>query len=211
MFGASELTQNVVKSAIAGSQADLHRVAEAMLPQVRLMVSARLCAAPGQAHTVEDITQAVMMALTTGIERIQTPSIGGLKAYTSRIVANKVADYLRDHRGDGRDRPLASIDSTIDAFSQAGPLWQFLSQSGTTPLSAIDRNEQATRMMDALHELRDDQREIIILAFFDQLSTSEIAERRNIERPAASMQLIRAIKALRRKITGSSQVRTPHA
>lgn len=81
-----------------------------------------------------------------------------------------------------------------------------LSASGTSPLSAADRFDCLQNVLGELGQLNERHREIITLAFFDQLATGEIADRLGISRPAASMLLIRAIKALRRRVTGSSQL-----
>jgi RNA polymerase sigma factor (sigma-70 family) len=99
-----------------------------------------------------------------------------------------------------------SLDSTVGVFSNAGPLWQFLSVSGTSPHSAVERAELAAQLIAELGRLKPQHREVITLAFFDQLPVSEIAAQMGVSRPAASMLLIRAVQTLRRHMTGSSRV-----
>ena len=94
MFGAATLTDEVVRAAAGGSQLDLARVSEAMLPQTRLMVWARLAPTANQLPAVDDITQDVMLALTEGISRLDHRTVGGLKAFVSGIVAHKVAEAV---------------------------------------------------------------------------------------------------------------------
>ena len=205
MFGTAELTDETVRAASEGAQSDLGRVLEAMFHQVRLMVVARLSPAPACLGTVEEVTQQVMVALATGISRLENRTAVGLKAYASGIVIHKVSDALGG-RIDGKAGPgVVSLDSTVTSLSQAGPLWQFLSVSGTTAPSAAERSEQAARLIHELGRLKPEHREVITLAFFDQVPMSEIAGRMSISRPAASMLLIRAVQVLRCAMTGVTQ------
>lgn len=66
MFGAAELTDNLVATAVDGEQADTTRILEMVSPQVELMVTARLSPTPGQLHDVQEITQLAMVALSQG-------------------------------------------------------------------------------------------------------------------------------------------------
>lgn len=206
-FGAATLTDEVVQAASGGSTVECERVAQALAPQVRLMVMARLSPTPAQFHAVEDVTQAALTSLTAGLERLNHQTVPGLRAFVSTIVARRVADHLRARRpvavAGGRIR---SLDSSVGDYSDAGMLWQFLSASGTSPPSAAERADELRLVMEELGHLKPEHREVVTFAFFDQLPTSEIATRLDISRPAASMLLIRAVKTLRRNITGSSQV-----
>ncbi len=210
MIGAAQLTDDIVADAINGSASAAATIATTLEPQVRLMVTARLSSTPDRFNAIDDIVQLVMMGLGGNITRITIPTVGGLKAYVSRIVSNKVADHIRRPPAETARTGVRSLDSAIDAFSNAGPIAQFLSDGGTSPLSAIARRDEFNRIMHELGQLRKPERELITLAFFDQLSTAQIAEIHGITRPAASMRLIRAIETLRRNVTGSSQIHHPH-
>jgi RNA polymerase sigma factor (sigma-70 family) len=211
MFGAGALTDETVCAAAAGSRPDVARVAEMLQPQVRLMVVARLCPTPAQLDAVDEITQDVMLALTTSISRLETRTVDGLRAYLSGIVMHKVAGALQGQRrgGAGGRRPR-SLDSTIASLSQAGPLWQFLSASGTSICSAIARAEMTERLIVSLGKLTAQHREIITLAFFDQLSVGEIARQQGSSRAAISMLLIRAVQTLRQAMTTPRDTGTEH-
>jgi len=207
MFGVRELSDGIVVAAASGSQADLNHVLRVMERQINVMIMARLSSNPSQFHAVEEISQTALVGLTTGLCRLETKTVVGLKAFVSGIVARKVADHLRERPGGERGGPpLASLDSTIGDLSHAGPLWQFLSLTGTSPSGVAERAERLRAVMIELGKLKPQYREVITLAFFDQLATAQIAVRMEISRPAASMLLIRAVKALRRNVGGSSLV-----
>lgn len=144
--------------------------------------------------------------MISSLQRLERRTVGGLKAYFSGIVAHKVADFLRQQPAAKAGGKPVSLDSTVAGFSEPGPLWQFLSASGTSPSSAADRADQVLRLMTELGKLKPEHREVITLAFFDQLPTGEIASQLSLTRPAASMLLVRAVKSLRRNMTGSSEL-----
>ena len=211
MYETPEVTDALVGAAAARSRSELDKLSGALVPQVRLMVAARLCAAPAQFHAVEEITQQALIAVTSGLDRLQDRTVAGLKAFTSGVVTHKVADFLRGRGrpGDG-GRAQQSLDSTIAGLSGAEPLWTLLSASGTPPLRAAARAEQITLLFEQIGQLKPDYRAAITLAFFDQLSTKEVAERMETTRGAVSMLLMRAVKTLRRRIGGSSQAENSH-
>lgn len=177
------------------------------------MVNARLNPTPAQAHAAEDLVQDVLLQLGEGLNALRARTAGGVRAFASTIASRRVADLLR-----GRGQPVGavgqdgvrSLHSTVVAgMSAASPLWAMLSAGGASPGSLADQADLAQRVMNELVMLKSEHREAITLAFFDQLETRDIAERMNMSRPAASMLLIRALKALRRRLTGSSQVIDP--
>ena len=134
MFGASELTDELIASAVNGTPADTRRILELVSPQVELMVTARLSPTPGRLHDVQEIAQLAMVALSRGLPRLRTRTKRGLRAYMSGIVARKVADHLkRRGEGDLTGPRAASLDATVSRMSGTGPLWQLLSAGGRSP------------------------------------------------------------------------------
>ena len=206
MPALSELDDRIVAEAVGGSKEGLSQLSEALLPHVRGMITARLAPKLSQLHAVDEILQQVMMGLTSGIRRLEIQTLAGLKGFVSGIVRHQVSLFLAGRSGDLPGPRGASLDSTVAGCSQMGPLWQFISADGTSPLSAVARADQYARLIQELGRIKPEHREVITLAFFDQLPTGEVAKILGISRPAASMLLIRAVKSLRRSMTGSSEV-----
>lgn len=209
MFGVETITDEMVGSAAAGSKPDRERILEALSMQVRAMITARLAPTPAQLHAVDDLCQQALAAVSEGLGRLRIPTAVALRSFTSTIVARRVADFLE--RGAGaKGRGVRSLDSSVHDASASGALRDFLSAGGLSPLSAIARAEDVEHVLGALGGLEPKYREIITLAFFDQLPVLEISERLNLSRSAASMLLVRAVKTLRRNITGSSRIQNHH-
>jgi RNA polymerase sigma factor (sigma-70 family) len=209
MFGTVTLTDEVVRAASEGSREQFARVAEAMLPQVRLMVLARLHPTKAQRPAVDDITQEVMLALNEGITRLRERTVGGLKAFVSGIAANKVPKSFKRIRAGENGRRVQSLDSTVVTLSGAGPLWQLLSISCTSPSSAAGRGELVARFFSELGRLKLEYREVITLALIDELPTRAIADKMGMSRNAAAMLLKRACNTLQRNMSCPSEVEQP--
>ena len=207
MSTPGELNDQAVADAADGSTSARDCLAAVMNDRIRIMVYARLNPTSAQHGAVEEISQQCIEGVLRGLPELQNRTAAGLRAFASAIVARRVADYIRDPAGVGRGRPApASLDSVVAGYSTAGPLWQFLSASGTSPLSAAAREDQLRRTMTELAQLREEYRNVITLAFFDQLSTAQIAEKIGTTREAAAMTLLRAIRALRKRVIGLSEV-----
>jgi RNA polymerase sigma factor (sigma-70 family) len=191
-----EVSDSVIVAAAEGSDWARARLLEAIAPQVRWMVRARLGPTPNQALAVEELADEVLWGLASGLGRLEIRTAAGLNSFLSTIVRNKVADYIR--AGGARDGQVAirSLDSTVASFSQVGPMWQFLSASGASPRTALDQAESLDRLMEELGRLDAAVREAIILSFFDRLSTAEIAEQMGRTRNEVSELVVRGIRAL---------------
>jgi RNA polymerase sigma factor (sigma-70 family) len=200
--GTATLTDELVRQAAEGAPEELGRLIEAIQPQVRLMVLARLCPLAAQMHDVEEIVQEALMGLVRGLGRLRCPSVQGLRVFLSGLVSRRVAAFFRRRR---RHLPSAgqmcSLDTTVAGESCCAALWQLLSCSGTSPLSAADRAERVARVLGAFATLTAEQREAITLAFFDQLTPDQIGLRMGLSRGAAAMLVVRALRALRASVT----------
>jgi len=206
MFGSAGLTDEAVQAAVGGSRADQERVLNAVGPQGPLMVAARLSPTGNRWDAIDDVAQGVLLALTTVLPRLEHPTVDGLRALLSGIVARRVARLLeRGICGSGLQPVARSLDSTVSGLASAGALWELLAGSDTSPRSAAERAELVEKLIAALGGLKREYREIITLAFFDQLPMAQIAEQLGSSRAGASMLLVRAVATLRRNVTGSSQ------
>lgn len=204
------LTDDLVLAASRGDRSALDAVSMAVHDQIHVMVAARLSPTPSQLDAVDDLAQQCAMGLCEGIGRLQTPNVGGLKAYLSGIVTRRVADYLRSLARDRERGPVRTLNgrhtwATSQAFSSV------LAASGATPSSLMGRAEQSQRLLEALRQLKDEYRQVITLAFFDQLPTSVAADLMGISRPAASMLLLRAVRALGRALASDTARSEDHA
>ena len=135
----------------------------------------------------EDVTQDIFMSLVDSIGSFQGKSAFG--TWLHRIAMNKIADYHRKtaRRRDklGENQPPESID----------------------PWSATD-DELVVKQ--ALMELPERHREILLLKFSEGLSFAEIAEKLDLTYEATRSRYRRAIEAMRDEIEHGRQLTPEH-
>lgn len=194
----TELNDELVEFAATRGGSYLDRLFAEIEPCVHAMVVARLNPKPNQWHAAEEIAQESLLAFAKSISTLQNRTVSGMRAYISGIVDHKVADRIRQQGRPGkRTGSFRSLHSTVAGSSSPARLIAWLSDSGITPISAVDQSEQISWMLDRMGRLKEEYRRVLTYAFFDQLKTAEIAARMNISRPAASMLLLRAVRSLR--------------
>jgi len=192
----------------------LHRVAEAEAsatdelweryrPALRRMISLRLDQAVSRRVDASDVVQDVLIKASQRLSEYLRNPVLPFHLWLRQIARDHVIDAHRRHRVSARrtvdreqglysKRGGASFDdrSSLDLAAQ-------LRDSGLTPAAEALRNELQSRFHSVLVRLDDDDREIILLRHFEQLSNSEAAETLGLSEAAAGMRHLRALRRLR--------------
>src|SRR5215470_15106973 len=177
MSGPDSITDAEVFRAVQGDCAARKRLLAAIGPQLRAMITVRLSPDPAQWHAVEDIAQQCLLDLAEGIERIKQPTETALKSFASTIAERRVPDFIR-HTDPNKPIAQASLDATVPLDgSSLKPLVTLIASTGITPQSAAARAEAIAAVFSELGQLRPLYRQVIAMAFFDQLPLEEIATR----------------------------------
>jgi len=142
-----------------------------------------LCA---RAHpkAAADITQEVFLAAWRARDRFD-PSRGPLAAWLVGIAKNKIIDV---YRKDGRQVPVARDDdgSRVDRIPD--------------DTSAVDQLANRLLVTEALATLPDRSREIVQLAFYQQLTHEQIAEQTSVPLGTVKSDIRRGLARLRRHL-----------
>ena len=131
------------------------------------------------------------------------------------ILFQTIADLERRHLGSARrdafrevsgDAPAAP-GNTTDSLDPAAPLWDALPSDRTSPRSALAREERHVLLRDALHDLSEADRQILVLRHFDGLGNSECADVLGLSPTAANARYTRALERLRARLLELSEFR----
>lgn len=138
----------------------------------------------GNAQDTEDLTARTFYR---ALDKLHTYEDRGLpfSAWLFRIAHNLVANWHRDHSR----RNFLSLDR----------LW-FHSGEDNTPEELVEEDERHEALWDAINELPDDRRNLLLYKFSSRLSNLEIGEMMNKSESAIKSLYFRTLAALRTEL-----------
>jgi len=122
-----------------------------------------------------------------------------------RIVARLAIDALRKERP-GRRNDVADVPEAVLREAAPGVLGTAL---GTDPQETVLRRELSARMTEALGQLPDLHRSILVLREMDGLSYEELAERLGIPRGTVMSRLFHARRKMQVLLAGYAGIDAP--
>ena len=129
------------------------------------------------------------------------------------ILFQTIADLERRHLGSAKRDAFREISGdapapSADGADPAAPLWDALPSDRTSPRSALAREERHALLRDALHDLAEPDRQILVLRHFDGLGNSECADVLGLSPTAANARYTRALERLRARLLELSEFRS---
>lgn len=198
MWPNSNETQELLRNAGQGESAAVNQLLERHRDGLRNMIHARMDQKLGRRVDASDVVQDVMLEASQRLEDyIRDPKLPfGL--WLRQMAQDRIIDLHRRHRVARR--------RSLDREQQRGPLLQDrsslelvaqLRDPEVTPAAATLRKELHERFVEAIERLEDEDREIVLMRHFEQLTNSEAAELLGLSQPAAGMRHLRALRRLR--------------
>lgn len=125
-------------------------------------------------------------------------------AWLRSILAAKVANLVRHYIGtQGRDiRREEGLAFTLDQSSRL--LDRGLMAAGSTPSQHVSRREQGVLLAEAIAQLPDDYREVVVLRNLEELTFPEVAVRMNRSVDSVQKLWARALAKLQQVMRGVS-------
>lgn len=169
---------------------------------VRRMISMRLDPMLARRVDASDIVQDVLIEAHRRLEKYLANPGMPFHLWLRHLARDHIIDAHRKHRKAAkrsvdREKPIHhpgfSDASSVNLACQ-------LVADGATPAAQAMRKELEQSFIAAMSELSDDDREIILMRHFEQLSNQDLARSLEISEPAASMRYLRALRRLRKKL-----------
>ena len=199
MWPESEETQELIVGAQRGDGDAVNRLLERHREAVRRMIEMRMDRQLQRRVDASDIVQDVLIdanrRLNGYLENPQLP----FHLWLRQMAQDRLIDAHRRHRvaakrSMDRERPLVARPgpdrSTMELAAQ-------LCDSEKTPAAAAEWNELQARFCEALDQLDEQDREVVLMRHFEKLTNSEVAQALDLTPPAASMRYLRAVRRLR--------------
>lgn len=205
-------TQGLLEEAGRGDAAAVNRLFARHREALRRMVALRLDPALGRRVDASDVVQSALLVASRRLaDYLREPALP-FHLWLRQIARDRLIDEQRRHRLAGRrsldrERPIAASAyqdrSSIDLATA-------LRDDGLTPAAAVLRQELERRFQAALGRLDDDDREVLLMRHFEQLSNGEVARSLGLSDAAAGMRYLRALRRLR-ALLGESPSREARA
>lgn len=146
-----------------------------------------------------DIVQQTMLEAHRDFASFQGEEEQELMAWLRRILAhnlyNEARHYATQQRNAAREVSLETVQQGVDNSSLA---FNHLLQGETpTPSHLACRKEDAIRVAQALAQLPDDYRVVLLLRVFEGMSADEVAQHMDRSAGAVRMLQLRALAALK--------------
>jgi RNA polymerase sigma-70 factor (ECF subfamily) len=196
-------TRNLLRRVAQAEASATDELWERYRPALKRLVDLRLDQAVARRVDASDVVQDVLLKANQRLGEYLRNPVLPFHLWLRQIARDQVIDAHRRHRVSARrtvDRERAlyvgqrsgSLDnrSSIDLAAQ-------LRDSNLTPAAEALRHELQGRFHDALLRLEDEDREIILVRHYEQLSNSEAAQSLGLSEAAAGMRHLRALRRLR--------------
>src|SRR3954465_9438990 len=193
----------LVREVAAGSEAALARLYDRHADAVY----AAACRLTSDRQVAEEVVQETFLALWNRAE-LYDPAAGSLAAWIHTIARNRTVDRLR---AAGRRPNLVALSAAAGNDEQdAAALDRLVSNGlgiggadpGPAPEAALESAELRATLQDALATMPDQERTVIVLAYREELSQSEIAERLGWPLGTVKTRTRRALLRLRAILVG---------
>jgi RNA polymerase sigma-70 factor (ECF subfamily) len=196
-------TQNLLERVAKADAGAADELWERYRPALRRMIGLRLDQALSRRVDASDVVQDVLLKANERLADYLRKPVIPFHLWLRQIAQDLVIDAHRRHRAAAR-RSL-DRERLLVAQSAGGPsgdrsaldLAAQLRDPELTPVGLALRRELQCRFEAALVRLSDDDREIIVLRHFEQLSNREAADVLGLSDAAAGMRHLRALRHLR--------------
>jgi RNA polymerase sigma-70 factor (ECF subfamily) len=193
------VTQNLLAGARRGDRVAVNRLLERHRAALRKLIQMRLDRQIARRVDASDVVQDVLLEANTRLQDYLAEPRLPFHLWLRQLAQDRMIDMYRRHRGAQR-RSLDREQSLAapQFFDQSGiDLMGQLADHELTPAAASIRKELEARFVVAIDQLNEEEREIILMRHFEQLSNSEAADALGLTEAAAGMRHLRALRKLR--------------
>lgn len=164
---AGPVTARLLDRARAGDEAARDALFAAAIPSLLVYVRARLGERLRALAEPADVAQDAVAAALPMLATFEPTGAGAFVAWLCRIAERRIHG-LADHFAAGKRREAAPISSWSTLATR-------LVAAGTSPGTAVARDDERQRLAAALLQLADDERDVVLLHYFETRSLRDIA------------------------------------
>ena len=199
MWPSNDKTNRLLEDARGGGPAAVDRLLGEFREPLRQVIGLRIDPALNRRVDASDIVQDVLLEANQRLVEYLKSPVMPFHLWLRHLAKDRIIDTHRRHRQAQRrsidreqplQRPAWADASSVQLVAQ-------LVDGERTPASAAIQQELQSRLNDAVAQMNDDDREIILMRHHEQLSNQDVAASLNLTEAAASMRYLRALRKLR--------------
>jgi RNA polymerase sigma-70 factor (ECF subfamily) len=192
-------TQELLNQAEQGKPDAVDQLLTRQREPLRRMIDLRLDRRVSARVDASDVVQEVLLEASRRLRDYLKNPVMPFHLWLRHIAEDHIIDTHRRHhqaqkRNVEREQPL--VRPSLAGKSSVELAGQLLDPE-QTPASAALQHELQLQLDAAIEALHEDDRDIILMRHFEQLSNQEIAEYLGLTEAAASMRYLRAIRKLK--------------
>jgi RNA polymerase sigma-70 factor (ECF subfamily) len=175
---------------------------------LRRMIALRLDPAIAARLDASDVVQDVLLEASRRLDDYLRNPVMPFPLWLRHLAKDHIIDAHRRHRlaqRRGVDREQPVVPTALAGHSSIELAAQFIDPE-KTPASAAMQHELQQRLYRAISALEDNDREMILMRHFEQMSNQEVAGALNLTEAAASMRYLRALRRLKDEIRASGDI-----
>lgn len=195
MWPNHDETIELLGGAQQGDPRAVDRLMDRHRDSLHRMVECRLNQGVARRVDASDIVQDALLTASRRLaDYLKDPSIP-FHAWLRQLTRDRLADVYRRELADKRDvareqRAPAAERSSLDPLAQAR-------DAQLTPAAMLLRKEFAERFQQAVEQLDEGSKEVILMRHAEQLTNSQAAELLGLSEAAAGMRYLRALRQLK--------------
>ena len=202
----SERTRELLSAARDGDQDAVEGLMDRHRDALRKLVDHRMDRAIGRRVDASDEVQDELLEASSRLGKYLDQPTLPFHLWLRQLARDRLIDMHRRHRkaqrrSVDRERPLAA---RAHADQSSMDLAARLADAELTPAAASIRRELQLRFHEAIEDLVEDDREILLMRHFEQLTNSETAEALGLSPAAAGMRHLRALRRLKGQLENSA-------
>jgi RNA polymerase sigma-70 factor (ECF subfamily) len=207
MWPNTSETEELLAGAGKGEPAAVNELLDRHREALRNMVRSRMDQKLARRVDASDVVQDVLLEASQRLaDYVRNPKLPfGL--WLRQLAQDRIIDLHRRHRVARRrslDREQQRAASPLGDKSSLELAAQ-LRDPELTPAAATMRKELHQRFVEAIDRLEDEDREILLMRHFEQLTNGEAAQLLGLSQPAAGMRHLRALRRLREVLGEAAQ------
>lgn len=180
------------RAEVLGELLEAHR--RRLLKMVHLRMDPRLKARAGASDVLQDAFVEAAERIDDYLQDPRLPFFLWLRIITAQRLIRLQRKHIGAKKRDVRRQVPMDASPMPNADSVA--IARELIARGTTPTQAMARDEMKAYIAAAIDSMKPEDRDILILRHFEELSNAEAAAELGIEAPAASKRYVRALRRL---------------